>query len=178
MISIRFHGRGGQGTVNGAQILTGAIIEGGEFAQFIPAFGVERKGSPVFGFFRMDTHPILENNQVYNPNGVVILDDSLIDEINVFDGLQENAFVIVNTKRLPGELKVPDCVKKVVTLDATLIAREIINAEIPNTTLLGALAKAVDRIDNNLLANAIEKRFGEKNKEAFCAGYERAIIKE
>lgn len=176
MIEIRFHGRGGQGTVNAAQMLAKAIVKAGGYAQFIPAFGVERKGSPVFGHFRMADSTIWLKNQVYYPDGVVILDDSLIGTVPVFDGIKDGGFVVLNTMLKEEAIKVPENVKTLAYLDATGIAREVIGREIPNTVMLGALAKAIDGIDANILGELISAKYGEKNKQGFFAGYEQVSV--
>ena len=178
MLEIRFHGRGGQGTVNAAQMLARAIVRSGSYAQFIPAFGVERKGSPVFGYFRMDDSIIWPKNQVYYPDGVVILDDSLLGAVPVYYGLKKGGFVVLNTMLDASELELPENVGKLVYLDATGIARDVIGREIPNTVMLGALAKIVDGIDKDILGELICEKYGEKNRQGFLAGYENAKIVE
>ena len=176
MLEIRFHGRGGQGTVNGAQLLAKSVVKAGAYAQFIPAFGVERKGSPVYGYFRMSDSTIWQKNQVYYPDGVVILDDSLIKAVPVYEGLKENGFVVLNTKKKPEELAVPSYVSMLACLDATGIAREVMGVEIPNTVMLGALAKGLPEIDKEILGEMIGQRYGEKNRQAFLRGYEDAVL--
>lgn len=175
MISVRFHGRGGQGTVKGAELLTRSLVLTGHHAQFIPAFGVERKGSPVYGFFRLSDQPILENNQVYNPDGIVVLDDSLFKEIKVFEGIKHDAFLVVNTENA-GKIEFPPEVTRVVSVDATRIAREETGSEIPNTVILGALAKVLNEIDRGRLAEDIRKLYGDKNYEAYIRGYQEATV--
>ncbi len=176
MLELRFHGRGGQGTVNAAQLLAKAVVMSGGYAQFIPAFGVERKGSPVFGYFRMDDKIIWPKTQVYEPDGVVILDDSLMPQVSVFEGLRDGGFVVLNTMR-PAELvPLPKQARLYTGLDATDIARKTIGREIPNTVMLGALARTMGCIDADVLGGLICGKYGEKNEEAFRAGYEAAKV--
>lgn len=176
MLEIRFHGRGGQGTVNAAQMLAKAMVKVGKYAQFIPAFGVERKGSPVFGYFRLDDQVIWPKNQVYYPDGVVIMDYSLLRQVPVFEGLKDGGFVVLNTKLAPEEVEVPDTVGTLACVDATAIAREVVGREIPNTVVLGALAKTRPAIDFDALGELIGERYGAKNRDAYRAGYERVRI--
>ena len=176
MLEIRFHGRGGQGTVNAAQLLAKAVVAAGGYAQFIPAFGVERKGSPVFGYFRMDSGTIWPKTQVYEPDGVVILDDSLIRAVPVFEGLREGGFVVLNTALDVRELALPPQAGVCTLLDATDIARELIGAEIPNTVMLGALARTMPGVDAGILAGLIRGKYGAKNERAFRAGFGSAQV--
>lgn len=175
MISVRFHGRGGQGTVKGAELLTRSLVLSGHHAQFIPAFGVERKGSPVYGFFRLSSQPIRENNQVYNPDGIVVLDDSLFDEIKVFEGVRDGAFLVVNTED-PAKLALPPQITRVVSVDATRIAREETGREIPNTVMLGLLARVLEEIDRDALAEDIRKVYGDQNYQAYIRGFTESTV--
>lgn len=178
MLELRFHGRGGQGTVQAAQLLARALVQSGKYAQFIPAFGVERKGSPVFGYFRLDDKPIRPKNKVYYPDGLVVLDDSLWPEVNVFEGVREHAFLLLNTKKSPDTLELPKEIATAATVDATEIAREIVGAEIPNTVVLGALTRMGMGmgIDFHTLSALVGGKFGAKNADAFKAGYDRVQI--
>lgn len=176
MIEIRFHGRGGQGTVNAAQMLTRSLVQDGKYAQFIPAFGVERKGSPVYGYFRLDDREIRQKNQVYYPNGVIVLDDTLFKEVDIYKGVKENSFIVLNTKLMPEEVQAPLQITDIAAIDATGIAREIIGGEIPNTVILGALARLKPEINMEGLRELITEKYGEKNGLAFQAGYDRVKI--
>lgn len=172
MIEMRFHGRGGQGTVKGCQAMVKALVKDGKYAQFIPAFGVERKGSPVYGYFRLDDKEIRYNCQVYKPDIVVVSDSSLMEAINIFDGVHANTTVIINSKHAPKEIKAPANVS-IVTVNATEIALKTIGIEIPNTAMLGAIARTIDEINAETLRNQVLKEFGEKNVAAFDAGFEQ-----
>lgn len=173
MVEMRFHGRGGQGTVKGCQILAKALVSDGKYAQFIPAFGVERKGSPVYGYFRIDDKEIRYNCQVYQPDVVVVSDASLMDTIDVYEGAREGARVILNTTRAPDELGAP---VSAATVDATGIAMKTIGADIPNTVMLGAIARVLDEVNAETLRAQVLEKFGEKNAAAFDAGYEQVQL--
>ena len=96
MIEIRFHGRGGQGSVTAAEILAKAAFKDGKYVQSFPFFGVERRGAPVMAFTRIDDKPIDIRYQVYNPDYVLVLDDGLMNVVDVFSGIKENTEVIIN----------------------------------------------------------------------------------
>ncbi|KKK95623.1 hypothetical protein LCGC14_2670950, partial [marine sediment metagenome] len=89
MIEIRFHGRGGQGTVVASKIMADTISKEGNYVQACPEFGVERRGAPVFAFIRIDNKPIYDKSRIYNPDHVVVADPTLIEAIDVTEGLKE-----------------------------------------------------------------------------------------
>lgn len=176
MKEMRFHGRGGQGTVQACQLLVKSIVKDGRYAQFIPSFGVERKGSPVFGFFRSDDQEIRPKSQVYNPDVIVIMDDTLLGQVDVFAGAKDNTTVLINSRKNLDELNVPEIIKKVGIVDATAIARKAIGLEIPNTAMLGALAKFEEGIEFDTLSKLVNSKFGEKNVQATIAAFENVQI--
>jgi 2-oxoacid:acceptor oxidoreductase gamma subunit (pyruvate/2-ketoisovalerate family) len=152
------------------------LVKAGKYAQFIPAFGVERKGSPVYGYFRLDEKPIRPSTQVYYPNGLFVLDESLLSEVDVFSGVKDKSFLVLNTKKSLEELTIPEQVKIIALLDATAIAVRTIKREIPNTVMFGALARLELGIDLETLAEFIQGRFGEANYNACKAGYEEVKV--
>lgn len=174
MIELRFHGRGGQGVVKAAQIIVSSVVDTGKYAQFIPFFGVERKGSPVFGFLRIDDKDIRIKTQVYTPKVLVVFDDTLLSMEKTFEGLQESGVVIINTKKSIDELNLPQNAKEVYLVDATEIAIENIKRNIPNTTMLGAFAKACKGFINwEVLQENIKVKFGEANVKSAQTAYEK-----
>lgn len=174
MIELRFHGRGGQGVVKAAQIIVSSVVDTGKYAQFIPFFGVERKGSPVFGFLRISDKDIRIKTQVYTPKVLVVFDDTLLSMEKTFEGLQENGIVIINTKKSIDELELPQNAKQVYLVDATGIAIDNIKRNIPNTTMLGAFAKACnDFINWDVLKENIKNKFGEANVKSAQVAYEK-----
>ena len=173
MKELRFHGRGGQGVVKAAQIIVSSVVDTGKYAQFIPFFGVERKGSPVFGFLRVDDKDIRIKTQVYTPEILVVFDDTLLSMEKTFEGLQENGVVIINTKKTIEELNLPQNARQVYLVDATGIALENINKNIPNTTMLGAFAKACEGFINwNVLQENIKAKFGDANVKSAQVAYD------
>lgn len=176
MKEIRFHGRGGQGVVSAAQILVQTVVEQGGYAHFIPFFGVERKGSPVYGFLRLDTKPIRLKTQVYDPHCVVVFDDTLIQSVPVFDGLQNQGIAIINSACGARGLKVPPCTGKLGLVNATGIALDMLGSQIPNTAMLGALAKVTGWVEFDRLSAKITAAFGESNARVATEAYNNTLI--
>jgi len=144
MVEIRFHGRGGQGTVVASKILADAIAKEGNYVQAYPEFGVERRGAPVFSFIRIDDKPIYDKSRIYNPDHVVIVDPTLIEAIDVTEGLKDGGWIIVNSDKKPKELDFPKKYK-VATINATEISVRhklgTLAAPIVNTAIVGAVVK-------------------------------------
>lgn len=174
MVEIRLHGRGGQGLVKASHLVVRTAVETGKCAQFIPFFGVERKGSPVFGFLRLSEEPIRRRTQVYEPDVLIILDDTLLRLPAVLEGLKPGGAVIVNTAHPVGELELPETAAKVVTVDASGICMELLGRNIPNTAMLGAFARATGLVDRERLFENIAAEFGEANRAAAERAYELA----
>ena len=180
LIEIRWHGRGGQGAKTAALLFADAALAAGKYIQAFPEYGPERMGAPVTSFNRIATEPILLHSGVTDPSVVIILDPTLIETVDVTDGLPDSGTVIVNTGKCPAdmrkELGVPAGVK-VFTVDASGISKETIGREIPNTPMLGAFIKATGIIDfNEMLADMkkkLEKKF--RNKPGVVEGNLKAI---
>jgi pyruvate ferredoxin oxidoreductase gamma subunit len=175
---LRIHGRGGQGSVTAAELIAVAAFEGGVYAQAFPAFGVERRGAPVQAFVRFDNKKIRLRSQVYEPDYIIVQDSTLIRDVNVFQGVKAGGIVIVNTEKKM-DFPVPEGVR-VITIDATSIALEVLGLPITNTTLMGAFASASGEIEIKALENALRHRFrgdlAEKNVKAARKAYE--MVKE
>ena len=122
MKEIRLHGRGGQGVVKASHIVVKAAVSGHKHGQFIPFFGVERKGSPVYGYLRVSDEKIRRKTQVYDPDILLIFDDSLLGMPATFQGLKKGGTVIINTAQPFEKLSVPECAGLVATVNATQIA--------------------------------------------------------
>ena len=176
MKEIRFHGRGGQGVVKSAQIIVQTVVESGLYGQFIPFFGVERKGSPVFGFLRIDDYDIRLKCQVYNPEVLMVFDDTLLKMPQTFAGLEDNAIVIINTTKNIDELNLPDLNMRIYTVDATGIALETIEKDIPNTAMLGAFAKATELVNWYILKDKIKLAFNEDNVMSAQLAFEKVKL--
>ena len=181
---IRIHGRGGQGGVTLAELIARAAYKEGKWVQAFPYFGAERRGAPVKAFARISDEPILVRSQIYNPDYVIVLDESLLDVANVTEGLKENGTIIINTTLRPEEMDISGY--KIATVDATGIALELglLVAGLPvvNTAMAGAFAKATGEITIESVVEAIKEEWkgaaGEKNAKAAILAYERLSLIE
>lgn len=144
-----------------AQAFAEAAVLSGHHAQAFPYFGAERRGAPVRAFARVDEKRITIKSQIYEPDMVVILDESLLDIDPVVDGLRPEGKAVVNTSKAPEEVDLGMAVE-CTAVDATSIALEAIKAPIVNTAILGALARATDLVTIETIKEAISERFGEK----------------
>jgi pyruvate ferredoxin oxidoreductase gamma subunit len=182
MIEIRWHGRGGQGAVTSIEMLALAAIEEGKYAQGFPSFGPERRGAPVAAFNRIDDKRIRARSAIYNPDVVVVLDASLVGLVNVLDGLKPDGTLVVNTVKSPDEIKKELNFKgTVATVDASHIARKELGVPITNTTMLGAVAKAIKVIKLKSLEGPLKERFGRlapRNINALKRAYKELKISE
>ena len=174
MKEIRLQGRGGQGVVKASQLVVEAAVAEGLYGQAIPFFGVERKGSPVFGYLRLSHSPIRRRMQVYEPDILLIFDDSLLTMAETFDGLKEGGTIILNTAKKKEDLALPPQAGGVWLVDGTAISEDILGRNMPNTAMLGAFAKATGLVDKDTLLDKIEHTFGAENKEA-AEGVEEEI---
>jgi len=136
---IRFHGRGGQGAVMAARMLSNAFVIEGKSAATFPMFGFERRGAPVVAFARFDDKPIRVKTQIYNPDCLVVIDPGLMSLPTLFTGLKPEGVLILNSPELPkGHLS--DNLNLAGVINASQISVEEIGRDIPNTCLIGALA--------------------------------------
>lgn len=169
MIEVRFHGRGGQGSVVASELLARAAFEEGKDVQAFPMFGVERRGAPVTAFTRIDEKTVRDHSKIHEPDIVIILDTALLDAVDVTEGLKEDGDVIINTGKDPSEMKI-DIEKDadVYTVDASDIAIEhglgSEMAPIVNTAILGAVCKATGMVDIDTLSDVILKHAPAKNE--------------
>lgn len=151
MIEVRWHGRGGQGAKTAALLFAEAVLATGKYIQAFPEYGPERMGAPVQSFNRISETPITIHSGITNPQYVVILDPSLMDCVDVTDGIGKTGKVIVNTTFSAEEIAKQLGVDKaqVFVVDASKIAQETIGRNIPNTPMLGALVKVIGGLDIN-----------------------------
>jgi pyruvate ferredoxin oxidoreductase gamma subunit len=149
MIEVRWHGRGGQGAKTAALLFAEAVLATGKYIQAFPEYGPERMGAPVQSFNRISEDPITIHSGITNPQYVVILDPSLMDCVDVTDGIGKTGKVIVNTTFSPEEIAKQLMVDKsqIYVVNASHIALETIGKNIPNTPMLGALVKVIGNLD-------------------------------
>ncbi|MDP2772206.1 MAG: 2-oxoacid:acceptor oxidoreductase family protein [Nocardioides sp.] len=181
MFEIRIHGRGGQGTVTAAEMLSVAAFDEGWHAQAFPTFGSERTGAPVVAFCRFDRRTIRIHEPIAEPDAVIVQDPTLLHQVRVFDGLGPDSYILVNTGRSFAELGMSDLVAGLppghaLTVPATAIARETIGRPLPNTALLGGFAALTGTVSIDAVTDAIHQRFtgriGADNVAAARAAYE------
>lgn len=168
-IEVRWHGRAQQGIVTAAKVLGEACLMSGKYVQAFPEFGPERMGAPVRAYNRISEDPIRLHCQVTEPRYVLIADPTLISikTVGVTDGTPENAIFIVNTQKGPGQMRAELGLAgkggvKVYTLDAAKISIETIGRVMPNTPMLGALAKATGFITLDALIDNFKVNYAKK----------------
>ena len=183
LVEIRWHGRGGQGAVTAAELLARAAINEGKYAQAFPSFGPERRGAPVLAFDRInEKEPIRVRAEITEPDVVVVLDSGLLTVVNVTSGLKKEGIAIINTAKPLQDVESGLGNKwQLAVVDANKIAREILGVPIVNTTMLGAVLRAIRIVKIESLFELLEERFGrlgERNIEAMKKAYDETIIME
>ncbi|MFH1781882.1 MAG: pyruvate ferredoxin oxidoreductase subunit gamma [Patescibacteria group bacterium] len=158
MLEIRIHGRGGQGSVTAAELLSMAAFADGMHAQAFPHFGVERRGAPVQAYVRLADEPIRLREHIYSPDIVVVQDPTLLEVIDVFEGCGKNSVVIINSEKAITEFTIPKGIKAL-TVPGTKIAMETIGKPIFNTAMMGAVAGVTDLIKFSSIRRAICQHF-------------------
>ena len=184
MIEVRFHGRGGQGGVTAAELLAKAAYhDGHKGVQAFPYFGAERRGAPVKAFTRIADEEINVRSQIYTPDIVAVLDSSILELIDVTEGLKEGGKVIVNSPKRPDELDIPK--GHIYTYDGTGIALKlgllVSGLPVVNTTMLGAFAKATGLVKLETVQKIISEywkgKVGERNAEGAKEAYDQCSDK-
>ncbi|RLI06134.1 hypothetical protein DRO26_00040 [Candidatus Bathyarchaeota archaeon] len=181
MIEVRWHGRGGQGAVTAAEILAHAAINEGKYAQAFPSFGPERRGAPVVAFNRFDEKPIWSRSDVYEPDIVVVLDSTLLKNVNVLEGLKPNGTLVINSSKTPEELREKYGFKvRMAVVDAKRIALNVLKLPIVNTAMLGAFVKSVEILKLDSVIEVVKERFkgkaGEKNVDVVVQAYNETVL--
>jgi pyruvate ferredoxin oxidoreductase gamma subunit len=187
MFQVRVHGRGGQGVVTAAELLSLAAFVEGRHSQAFPMFGSERTGAPVVAFCRFDDHPIRLREPIVEPDALIVQDPTLLHQVDLFGGIQPDSYVLVNTSRSLDELGIGDFLgalrpERVVTVPATEFAREHVGRPLPNAALLGAFAGLTGTLAIDSVTTAIRDRFsggvGEGNVAAAEAAYALVLHRE
>jgi len=179
LLEIRWHGRGGQGAKTAAQLLADTAMGSGDYIQAFPEYGPERAGAPIRAFTRISNSPINIHCGVTNPDIVVVIDPTLLESIDVTDGI-ESGILLVNTSKNPDELRKMLNFKegKVGTVDATRIALDTLKLPMPNLPMLGALLKARPIVSLEDLEGKIRDKFlkkiGEEKTNANIEGVKKA----
>jgi pyruvate ferredoxin oxidoreductase gamma subunit len=164
MFQVRIHGRGGQGVVTAAELLSVAAFLEDLHSQAFPTFGSERTGAPVVAFCRFDSKPIRLREPIVEPDALIIQDATLLHQVDLFAGAGPSTFVLVNTGRTLRELGLEDLVERfqpdrLVTIPATDLAREHVGRPLPNAALLGGFAALTGTLAIESVTAAIRDRF-------------------
>jgi pyruvate ferredoxin oxidoreductase gamma subunit len=180
MLQIRIHGRGGQGVVTAAEMLSSAAFEQGRHAQAFPSFGSERTGAPVVAFCRIDDREIRLREPIMSPDVLIVQDPTLLHQVDVFQGLKPDGYVLINTRRSFDELGLGDISQRfrherLVTVPATDIALRLLGRPLPNAVLLGGFAALSGLITLQAVEHAIRYKFSGKVAEANVAGANEAF---
>ena len=175
MFQIRIHGRGGQGVVSGAEMLSVAAFLEGRHAQAFPSFGSERTGAPVMAFCRIDDKPIRLREPVLQPDALIIQDCTLLHQVDLFSGLATGGFVLLNSSRTPAELGLESLARgeqryRMSCLPATELALKHVGRPVPNAALLAGFASGTGVLKIESVVAAIREKFpkaiAEKNVAA------------
>lgn len=182
MFEIRLHGRGGQGSVTAAELLSVAAFYDGKFAQAFPSFGSERTGAPVMAFCRIAERAIRLREPVVEPDAVIIQDPTLLHSVEVFQGLRPGGYVLVNTSKTPESIGLADLRDRLPcghlrTVAATDLARKHLGRPIPNTALIAGLAALTGAIRLASIEQALRGRFEHALAEANIAAAQAAFAK-
>ena len=184
MIEIRWHGRGGQGAKTASLLLADAAFNTGKYIQGFPEYGPERMGAPITAYNRISNSPIVIHSNIYEPDYVVVVDDSLIGAVDVTSGLKDNGAIVINTNEDIDSLrkKLNGFSGKIYTIDASKISLECLKANFPNTAMLAAVVNITkimskeELVDN--MKDAFSHKFAKKpeviepNMEALLKGYD------
>ncbi len=181
MFQVRIHGRGGQGVVTAAEMLSIAAFEDGEHAQAFPTFGSERTGAPVTAFCRIDDKEIRLREPIASPDALIIQDPTLLHQVKVFSGLREGGYVLINTSRSFEDLGLGEFARdfgpgRLVTVAASEIANRQLGRPMPNTSLLGGFAAMTGAVTLRAVVRAIAQKFSgeiaDRNMLAADVAYE------
>jgi 2-oxoisovalerate/pyruvate ferredoxin oxidoreductase gamma subunit len=184
LVEIVFHGRGGQGAVTAANLLVAAALDdGNKGVQAFPFFGAERRGAPVRAFARISEEEIHLRSEIYKPDIVIVLDESIMDIVDVIKGLKENGKILINTRTKPKDFDFSNKFS-VATVDATGIAlkHEILVGGIPvvNTPILGSIPRLLDRVTLKSIQKTIRNKWkgelSEKNVKATQDAFDQVEV--
>ena len=165
LIEIRWHGRGGQGAKTASLLLADAAFNTGKYIQGFPEYGPERMGAPITAYNRISTKPIRVHSNIYYPDFVVVVDDSLLDVVDVTAGLKDDGALVINTEETDGN-KIREKLKgytgKVYTVDAKKISIDALGKYFPNTPMLAAIVKVTGIMDEDAFIADMEGSFKHK----------------
>ena len=164
LIEIRWHGRGGQGAKTASLLLADAAFNTGKYIQGFPEYGPERMGAPITAYNRISDKPITVHSNIYNPDYVVVVDDTLLDSVDVTAGLKETGAIVINTTKDGEELKkhLKGYNGAIYSIDARKISQEALGRYFPNTPMLAAIIKVAGIMSDEALLKDMEGSFKHK----------------
>ena len=163
-VVIRWHGRGGQGAKTACLLLADAAFSSGKYVQGFPEYGPERMGAPITAYNRISDERCTVHSNIYDPDFVVVVDETLIESVDVTKGLNPDGAIIINTSKTPDEVR-PELggyTGKVATIDAAKISEEILGKNFPNTPMLAAAVKVSGVVDADKFVQDMEASFKHK----------------
>jgi pyruvate ferredoxin oxidoreductase gamma subunit len=164
IVEIRWHGRGGQGAKTASLLLADAAFNTGKFIQGFPEYGPERMGAPITAYNRISDERLTIHSNIYEPDYVVVVDDTLLASVDVTAGLKSDGAIIINTTKTPEQVKsyLKGYKGKVCTIDARTISIDTLGKYFPNTPMLGAVVKVSNVIDETVFLNDMVESFKHK----------------
>ncbi|NLD17945.1 MAG: pyruvate synthase [Tissierellia bacterium] len=163
-LEIRWHGRGGQGAKTASLLLADAAFATGNYVQGFPEYGPERMGAPITAYNRISEKPIRVHSNIYNPDYVVVVDQTLLEAVNVTEGLKEDGAIIVNSEKSPEEIRkhLKGYKGDVYTIDAKTISEDCLGRYFPNTPMLASVVKVSQVMDDETFITEMENSFKHK----------------
>ncbi len=164
LIEIRWHGRGGQGAKTASLLLADAAFNTGKYIQGFPEYGPERMGAPITAYNRISDKPITIHSNIYEPDYVVVVDDTLLETVSVTAGLKNTGAIVINTTKNAEEIKglLKGYEGKVYKIDARKISEEALGRYFPNTPMLAAIVKVSKVMSDEELLNDMKGSFKHK----------------
>ncbi len=164
MIEIRWHGRGGQGAKTASQLLADAAFMAGAYVQSFPEYGPERSGAPITAYNRISSERCPVHSNIYEPDYVAVVDETLLESVDVTAGLKENGAIIVNTAKSPEEIRplLNGYKGRVCTIDARYISLNNLGAYFPNTPMLAAVVEVSGCVDRDQFLKDMEGSYRHK----------------
>ena len=164
LVEIRWHGRGGQGAKTASLLLADAAFNTGKYIQGFPEYGPERMGAPITAYNRISNKPITIHSNIYEPEYVVVVDDTLLDSVDVTSGLKKDGAIVINTVKNAEEIKskLKGYEGKIFTVDARKISEEALGRYFPNTPMLAAIVKVAGVMTDEELLEDMKTSFKHK----------------
>lgn len=164
MLEIRWHGRGGQGAKTAALLLADVAFNTGKYVQGFPEYGPERMGAPITAYNRISDEKILVHSNIYEPDYVVVVDETLLESIDVTKGLKEEGAIVINTDKTPEEIRkyLKGYKGAVYTIDAREISETCLGRYFPNTPMLGSIVKITKIMDEEQFLDEMKHSFKHK----------------